>query len=108
MKIGRFVALMNGRQLIKPTKQPFFNSARQLLAEGVALDTVLTARYDGSTTIAMRSTVGEAARWRWLNFQVDYDRHPGRSWLGDRPGGGGVAGIKRQNVWQIVGKGAGT
>ena len=54
--------LPDGRVLVR-SRQPLFDGARRLLAEGVAPDTALTTRRRGSPIIAMRSTVGEAAKW---------------------------------------------
>ena len=59
---GRYRAVLSGR-ILCTSRQPFFDGARVLLAEGVEPATVYEARHQGSTTVAMRSTVGEAAKW---------------------------------------------
>ena len=62
-KLGRYDAVLpDGRVLVR-SRQPLFDGARKLLAEGVAPDTALTTRHQGSAIIAMHSTVGEAAKW---------------------------------------------
>ena len=61
--IGRYVATLDGRAIVKPTRQPFFNAARALLAMGHDPATVLEARHRGSAIVAMRSAIGEAAKW---------------------------------------------
>src|SRR4051812_15886626 len=58
----RYAAVLDGRELCT-SRQPFFDAARVLQSEGVAPDTVLETGHEGSTIIAMHSTVGEAARW---------------------------------------------
>jgi hypothetical protein len=63
--IGRYLATLDDKAIgIKPTRQPFFNAARALLALGHDPATMLEARYRGSKIIAMCSTIGEAAKWR--------------------------------------------
>jgi hypothetical protein len=67
-RFGRYVALLDGQPIIKPTRQPFFNAARELMARGYLPETELSASHqDGPTTdgriVAMRSTIGEAAKW---------------------------------------------
>jgi hypothetical protein len=42
---------------------PFYTSARKLLEQGISPETPLAMRHAGSSTIAMTSTVGEAAKW---------------------------------------------
>lgn len=59
---GRYVAEMNGVPVVS-SKQPFYDAARELLGRGVVPETELRARWHGSEIVAMRSTVGEAARW---------------------------------------------
>ena len=55
--------MLDGVQIGKPTRQPFYASPRELLRLGHSPDELLTASHLGSTTIAMRSTIGEAAKW---------------------------------------------
>lgn len=59
---GVYAALL-GQRVLARSRQPLLDAARGLLAEGMAPETVLVARHAGSSTIAMRSTVGEAAKW---------------------------------------------
>ena len=61
---GCFAAyLPDGRGLIRASRQPLLDGARALAAEGAPSETVITVRHRGSTIVAMRSTVGEAAKW---------------------------------------------
>jgi hypothetical protein len=60
---GRYSAHVDGRCVVRGSRQPFFDAARALRAGGVPDTTVIEARHAGSATIAMRSTVGEAAKW---------------------------------------------
>lgn len=55
--------LPGGRVLVRASRQPLFDGARALLAEGVAPATVISVRHRGSRIIAMQSTTGEAAKW---------------------------------------------
>ena len=80
--IGRYVAMLGNTPLIKPTRQPFFNAARALLETGSDPDEELIARHRGSTTIAMRSTVGEAAKWEI--HETDKGGLTKRLWTGSR------------------------
>jgi hypothetical protein len=57
-----YAAVLDGRKLCS-SRQPFYEAARVLLGEGVDPETVLEATHQGSSIVAMRSTVGEAARW---------------------------------------------
>jgi hypothetical protein len=57
---GKFTARLDGRELCVSTK-PFLDAARVLMVEGVDPETVLQMRHEGSTTVALRSTVGTAA-----------------------------------------------
>lgn len=59
---GRYKATVGGEELCR-SRQPFYDAARALLAEGYAPETVLEARHQGSDIVAMRGTVGEAAKW---------------------------------------------
>lgn len=61
---GHFrVLLPDGCELLRATRQPLFDGARALAARGVAPETIVVTRHRGSPHVAMRSTVGEAARW---------------------------------------------
>ena len=61
---GCFAAVLpDGRVLIRASRQPLLDGARALAAEGVPRETVITARHRGSTIVAMRSTLAEAAKW---------------------------------------------
>jgi hypothetical protein len=62
-RFGRYVALLDDEKITKPTRQPFFDAARTLLGRGWNPDTVLEASHEGSAIVAMRSTIGEAAKW---------------------------------------------
>ena len=61
-KPGRYRALWDGKHLVT-SREPLYSSARVLLAEGLDPETVLEAQHAGSPIVAMRSTIGEAARW---------------------------------------------
>ena len=58
---GRFHARLGDRHLTT-TKTPFFDAARILKDQGVPLDQPLTMTHEGSGTVALRSTVGAAAK----------------------------------------------
>jgi hypothetical protein len=58
---GKFEARCEGR-LLCTSRQPFLDSARALLADGMDPAEVIVMRHHGSTTDALRSTVGAAAR----------------------------------------------
>lgn len=58
---GRFHARLGDRHLAT-TKTPFFDAARILKDEGVPLDQPLAMIHEGSNTVALRSTVGAAAK----------------------------------------------
>lgn len=60
---GLFSATLDGVEIVRSTRQPFLDGARALLAMGHAPDEPLTSAHVGSETVALRSTVGEAARW---------------------------------------------
>jgi hypothetical protein len=57
---GRFAASL-GQRLLCESKTPLFTSARILQAEGAPNDSPITMTHEGSSVVAMRSTVGEAA-----------------------------------------------
>ena len=59
---GRFAAMLDGAELCR-SRAPFFAAARALLTRGADAAAVLLARHDGSSVIALRSTIGEAAKW---------------------------------------------
>jgi hypothetical protein len=59
--LGRFRASLGDRVLCE-SRTPLLGAARVLLAEGVDPATPLAMRHRTSDTIAMRSTVGAAAR----------------------------------------------
>jgi hypothetical protein len=57
---GRFAASV-GQRLLCESKTPFFTSARILQAEGIPDNTPITMTHEGSSVVALRSTIGEAA-----------------------------------------------
>lgn len=57
---GRFAASL-GQRLLCESKTPLLTSARILQAEGAPYDTLITMIHEGSSIVAMRSTVGKAA-----------------------------------------------
>jgi len=60
---GKFSAhLLDGRKLLSSSRQPLLDAARVLLAQGIPPETPLAMQHKGSATIAMTSTVGEAAK----------------------------------------------
>ena len=59
---GRFIAMLDGRKLCV-SREPLLAASRVLLGEGMAPETVIVARHAGSDFDAMRSTVGQAAKW---------------------------------------------
>lgn len=61
-KPGQYAAYLGNRELVR-SRQPFFDAARVLLRDGFDPNSVLIAKHKGSSTVAMRSTAGEAARW---------------------------------------------
>lgn len=70
---GRFAALL-GDRLLCESKTPFFDAARVLQREGVPGDTILTMSHAGSSTVAMRSTVREAAGLNVVDNDFDGPR----------------------------------
>jgi len=59
---GKFSAhLLDGRKLLSSSRQPLLDAARDL-AQGILPETPLAMQHKGSATIAMTSTVGEAAK----------------------------------------------
>ena len=60
---GKFSAhLPDGRELLSSSRQPLLDAARVLLAEGIPPETPIAMQHKGSATIALSSTVGEAAK----------------------------------------------
>src|SRR5262249_23245488 len=53
---------MSVRKLLSSSRQPLLDAARVLLAQGIPPETPLAMQHKGSATIAMTSTVGEAAK----------------------------------------------
>lgn len=71
-------------QLTRATRQPFFDGARELLKRGIDPDTPLISRHEGSQTIALQSTVGEAARWSVSEAdRGGLSKRPYRPWNAD-------------------------
>jgi hypothetical protein len=79
---GRFDAWDGGTLLVAGSHQPFLDTARALVSGGTDPDTTLIMRHAGSTTDALRSRIGDAAR-----LTVDENRGAFRRSRGD----GGVA-----------------
>ncbi len=59
----RYVATDASDRVWATSRQPFYAAARALLEAGHSPDEVLTASHAGSSIVAMRSTIGEAAKW---------------------------------------------
>ena len=76
---GRYHAHLDGR-LLCTSLTPFFSAARVLKAEGVLPQEPLTMTHDGSDTVCLTSTVGEAA-----SFTVDEGRNGGPTLRTYRP-----------------------
>lgn len=62
-KPGNYWPMVNGRKLRRATRQPFLDGARALLEEGISPETETVGRHRASATIALQSTVREAAKW---------------------------------------------
>lgn len=60
---GHFTAHLGDRCIVRASRQPLYDAARALAGEGVPASTPIATRHAGSSTVAMRSTVGEASRW---------------------------------------------
>jgi hypothetical protein len=58
-----FTASLDGTVVVRRTDQPLLDGARVLLAQGAQPDAVITTRHAGSPHIALRSTIGVAAKW---------------------------------------------
>jgi len=69
--------LPDGRKLLSSSRQPLLDTARVLLAEGVPPETSNAMQHKGSATIAMTSTVGEAAK---LTVEEESDGPRFRKW----------------------------
>lgn len=59
----RFDAIMPDGRILVRSRQPLFDGARKLAALGYDPDILIEARYRHSPIVAMRSTIGEAAKW---------------------------------------------
>ncbi len=62
-RLGRYAATMPDGRVVARSRQPLFDGARALVALGDPPETMIVARHQGSASIAMRSTVAEAAKW---------------------------------------------
>lgn len=58
---GKYSARLGDRILVDKSYTPFYSAARILKEEGVHWNEPLTMTHDGSETICMRTTVGEAS-----------------------------------------------
>lgn len=58
-----FLAITENGDFVVDSPSPFFNGARALLEMGYSPEEELTAQHSGQDFIAMRSTIGEAAKW---------------------------------------------
>jgi hypothetical protein len=58
---GRFAAMFAGRELCR-SRTPLLTAARVLLEEGWSPDCPLHGSHEGSPIVALRSTIGAAAR----------------------------------------------
>ncbi|QRM27370.1 hypothetical protein [Microvirga sp. VF16] len=58
---GRYAALLDSQELCR-SSMPFFSAARRLLAQEHDPSTLLSMRHEGSAVVALRSTIGRAAR----------------------------------------------
>jgi len=54
---------LSGEEVLPKARTPFFSTARELLRRGYDPKTVLEMRHANRTTVALRQTIGEAARW---------------------------------------------
>ncbi len=59
---GIYDAMLGQRRIVR-SRQPLLDAARVLLGEGADPATVIEACHLGSGTVALRSTIGDAARW---------------------------------------------
>lgn len=58
---GLFSADWNGERIVKGSRTPFFDAARQLVKRGIDPSAVMLMRSHGSDSL--RARVGEAAKW---------------------------------------------
>lgn len=59
----RFDAILPDGRILVRSRQPLFDGARKLAALGYDPETLIEARHRHSPIVAMRSTIGEAAKW---------------------------------------------
>jgi hypothetical protein len=79
--VGLFEARV-GERLLCTSRQPFLDSARVLVAEGLDPDSTITMRHAGSATVALTARLGVAAR---LQVNEDGPRFGAwRPWDGER------------------------
>lgn len=60
---GVYRAEIDGPGVVCTSRQPFYDAARTLLRLGYDPSEPIEARHIGSTLVAMRGTLGEAAKW---------------------------------------------
>lgn len=53
-----------GRVVVQASRQPLLDAARALAAPGVPPETIVTASHRGAAIVAIRTSIGEAAKWR--------------------------------------------
>ena len=105
---SRFVALLDGVQIVKASKNPISNAARILHRHGYSNDCLLIARHEGAKHDAMHGPLGE---WRKVRVRRDrglryvaWEPRPRR--VGAKKGRGkfGPAGhrIKKENASAIT------
>lgn len=84
---GLYEAYLGERLICKSSYQPLLDAARVLLAEGVDPKAPIAMRHDGTTHMALSSTVGGAAK---LTVEVDHGGIPrfGRFRKGQETAGG--------------------
>ena len=58
---GRYDARLDDGRIFENLETPFYSTARRLKAAGTRPDEPLTMTHEGSDTVCLRSTVGEAA-----------------------------------------------
>lgn len=83
---GRYRAVRSDGLICVESRTPFFDAARFLLKIGTPPDTELTCSHLGSDTVAMRSTVGEAAKWTIQESGGRTRRAPWKPYAGPRAG----------------------
>jgi hypothetical protein len=67
----RFDAYIGDRLICSSSRQPLLDSARVLVAEGIAPDTHIEMRHGGADHAALRATVGAAAKLRVVEGNRD-------------------------------------